>query len=1034
MAHQEEAALDAAIQVCRDLELNFLVDHLGHVREDPSDPSFPQPKEAETLSAREQVVLGIVTCYPLAILCETSGDEGETPAEIDALLATGRQHAKLGVAWAESVGEPALVSLFWMLLASGCREQGDMQEAADAYAQALAIRKTLAATQPEIYARHVVATLINVCSLLRTVNQLNEAAACGQEAVDCWLRPMEMKHPGSCTADLADALNNLGNVYQAKHAQAEAKACYEEAVERYQRLSSESGQNGTFLSRQGTAWNNLGTVLRLLGDFAAAQKAMEKALEIRGNLPGAEKSLATTLNNLGNLFCDTGLHSEAESHYRNALNLQLQHGCSDGNLEDREDLAMTQNNLAAVLHDLMKLDEAEILYRQALIGYEALAAQFPEGEEAWLPRRASGLQNLGFLLKDLQRLDEAETTLKKARAIQELLVEQMPGVFELDLAQTLTNLGNLKREKPELEEAEKDLQKALELYQTSSGANPKSKAMAHCNLGVVQAELMKEKDAELSYLKAIECYRTLASKSAPGLHDQGLAMVCTNLGSLYHDEERTVEAMPHFAEAQRLYFKLSEQNLRMWGGHAAIGWNNLGNGHRNLGDMAAATQAFREADILYAKVSPFARGIYDHDWAGCLNNLGIVYRDEGKLAAAKVCFTKAISRLTQSSVDNPTALLASKQVFHQNLASLHLQQARAIVGLTVNASRSDLLESAVALFRQATEFATQRRSLIRNIDRRTAVMQRSSHTYDAFAVSLVELWQASSDPQAQWLHEAVEAVQMGRSRRMVDLMNRILPDHKESGIEKGQPIRRTGGTIAPDTRFDHLPKDIPTTSMWVLKAGPGLVESNPILEAINDNSSMSPFLTVPTNGDFFDEIRAERRQSGGRNGEKSASPIKYTEISAMLENHQDSVIVEYLLPGGGEHDGKAIIVSANRIVAINLPEFSREATVLAREWLNVVQSLLPSQGVGECIQTFMNRFTEWENGQAQSSHNVLTRLGQLALEPLLSHLLGFPKVILEPHYALHLLPLHACPVCLSDKTGCVSFSDIAEVSYTPSIL
>ena len=104
--------------------------------------------------------------------------------------------------------------------------------------------------------------------------------------------------------------------------------------------------------------------------------------------------------------------------------------------------------------------------------------------------------------------------------------------------------------------------------------------------------------------------------------------------------------------------------------------------------------------------------------------------------------------------------------------------------------------------------------------------------------------------------------------------------------------------------------------MWVLKAGPGLVESNPILEAINDNSSMSPFLTVPTNGDFFDEIRAERRQSGGRNGEKSASPIKYTEISAMLENHQDSVIVEYLLPGGGEHDGKAIIVFAWPILTV----------------------------------------------------------------------------------------------------------------------
>ena len=117
--------------------------------------------------------------------------------------------------------------------------------------------------------------------------------------------------------------------------------------------------------------------------------------------------VAGSLNNLAQLYGNTGRHAEAESLYYEclAINKELfgdQHPY----------IAITLNNLAMTMYKQGHIDEAEKTFRESLAAKRALFG----GDH---PDVASGLGNLAILLMSKQDYTGAESAFKKAAGIWE---------------------------------------------------------------------------------------------------------------------------------------------------------------------------------------------------------------------------------------------------------------------------------------------------------------------------------------------------------------------------------------------------------------------------------------------------------------------------------------------------------------------------------------------------------------------------------------------------------------------------------------
>ncbi len=252
--------------------------------------------------------------------------------------------------------------------------------------------------------------------------------------------------------------------------------------------------------------DSLGMLAKAKGDHPAAERQYREALRQRrtlhgrDSLPGAE-----TLNNLGVLLKTTGRLEEAEQCLREAAVIRraaLRESAAGLGADDlrtrRQDVATTATNLAAVLKNQGKLDQAEALYREALSLFRdalgerhyrvavcqnnlaLLLAERGEYEQAVALSResldirravygdrhlavATGLKNLALLLAETGRTEEAEPLYRQAL----VLGRELPG-DELLLANTLNNLADLLATLGRYDEAEALAGEALQIRRAKS--------------------------------------------------------------------------------------------------------------------------------------------------------------------------------------------------------------------------------------------------------------------------------------------------------------------------------------------------------------------------------------------------------------------------------------------------------------------------------------------------------------------------------------------------------------------------------------
>ena len=183
-------------------------------------------------------------------------------------------------------------------------------------------------------------------------------------------------------------------------------------------------------------WNLLGKLGRcfwMTGNDKDSQEMYQQELELNEEVLGKENPLTViSMNNLAVMLSNQGKYDEAERIYPQALAL------SEKVLgKDHPDTLSSMNNLAGLLKNQGKYDEAEPVYRQTLaLREKVLAKEHPD--------TLCSMNNLAALLDSQGKYDEAEPIYRQALALQEkVLGKEHPNtlISMSNLAWLLNNQG-----------------------------------------------------------------------------------------------------------------------------------------------------------------------------------------------------------------------------------------------------------------------------------------------------------------------------------------------------------------------------------------------------------------------------------------------------------------------------------------------------------------------------------------------------------------------------------------------------------------
>jgi serine/threonine protein kinase/tetratricopeptide (TPR) repeat protein len=363
---------------------------------------------------------------------------------------------------------------------------GELKEAEAAYADALAIRKQLAADFPRRpeFRSGLAKCRINLGALFWKTGRLKEAEASftdamaiqKQLAADFPSRP-EYRY------GLASSHTNLGGMSLQTGRLKEAEASYTSALAIEKQLAAEFPTRPDFRSSLAMSHGNLGTFFRETGRQNEAESSYTSALAIQKQLaadfpmrPEFRFGVAKSHFELAGLFNQMGRLKEAEASYTSALAIQKQLAAEFPTRPDfRSYVAKCQWSLGNLFSDAGRLKEAEPYYTDALVILKQLAADFPARPE-FRCDLAGVHMGLGNVLKDTGRLKEAEAAYANALVILKQLVARYPDQPDLrnGLAGTCVDLALLHTKTRSFEAAKAYLDEAAPHHEAALKANPGS--------------------------------------------------------------------------------------------------------------------------------------------------------------------------------------------------------------------------------------------------------------------------------------------------------------------------------------------------------------------------------------------------------------------------------------------------------------------------------------------------------------------------------------------------------------------------------
>jgi eukaryotic-like serine/threonine-protein kinase len=367
----------------------------------------------------------------------------------------------------------------------------------------------------------------------------------------------DLQQDPSLQADLALTYNKIGFLSDQLGLLEPSEAAYRKAQQILEKLAAVRSNNSEYAAELARCCNNLGQVLQKSGKLTGAKEQLERALAMQQRLVEASPQtlehradLATTSSNLGLLLSKTGDRERAESLWRVAITMQEAiKSEAPTDRVNRHHLASSYNNLGSFyLYNQPEI--AREWFEKAIQLQVELVHDFAIQREYQLDLALS-FNNLGAVLASMSKWDEAEARYKNAIAFQERLAQSAPlvSVYRRDLSVSYNNLGMVQSKANRHEEAEQSFQAALK-YQNELVKAHKSDvnflsslAGIYNNLGMVHQTLRKLPEAAREFELAIDFQKQAHDRAPDALYiRESLSKHYYNYAQLLRSTDRPAEA------------------------------------------------------------------------------------------------------------------------------------------------------------------------------------------------------------------------------------------------------------------------------------------------------------------------------------------------------------------------------------------------------------------------------------------------------------------------------------------------------------
>ena len=268
------------------------------------------------------------------------------------------------------------------------------------------------------------------------------------------------------------------------------------------------------ITKIGIAFNNMGFVFRLHGEWDKAVLYYKKSLEISR----AEKERADVLNNMGNVYRLSGEFDTALTYCKHSLMIRTR-------INIPHDVGLSLNTLGMIYRDMGYIRQTMRFFKKALEIFEEIDSL-----------RGKGLVyvNLGNMYRLVEDYEKAFRFLDKTAKMFEKSSD------EVSLAETLNELGCAYRDQGRYQEAEDNLSRSLELatentdwFRIANGLEDLSATFYRSG----DLEKAEERAKKAKDLAEQHNYRFLQSKCL------------RNLGNIAFAKDLFQEAFSYYAEA-----------------------------------------------------------------------------------------------------------------------------------------------------------------------------------------------------------------------------------------------------------------------------------------------------------------------------------------------------------------------------------------------------------------------------------------------------------------------------------------------------